>query len=84
MCVTYGKLLSVLNKGRSAILSLFNGLDLLSSENVTKKSNMDDSVIYLPGFPSISNLKLHSILVTLKLIKKIKTDLDFPKPSSPG
>ena len=81
--MTYGKLLSVLNKGRPAILSLFNSPDLLSSENVTKKSNMDDSVIYLPGFSSISNLKLHSVLVRLNLIKKLKTGLDLPKPFSP-
>ena len=44
---------------------------------------MDDSVIYLPALPCIPNLILHNILVTSKLIKKLITDLDLPKRSSP-
>ena len=52
---------SVLNKGKSAIPPLFNGLELLSSasdkaelcgENFSKNSNLDDSGISLPVFPS--------------------------------
>ena len=54
---------SVLNKGKSAIPPLFNGLEVLSSasdkaklfaENFSKNSNLDDSVISLPVFPSKS------------------------------
>ena len=61
---------SVLNKGKSAIPRLFNRPELLSSafdkaklfaENFSKNSNLDDSVISLPGFPSRTNLKLHNI-----------------------
>ena len=62
---------SVLNKGKSAIPSLFNGLEVLSSasykaklfaENSSKNSNLDDSSISLPVFPLRSNLKLRNIL----------------------
>ena len=58
---------SVLNKGKSAIPPLFNSLEVLSSasdkaklfaENFSKNSNLDDSAISLPVFPSRSNLKL--------------------------
>ena len=59
---------SVLNKGKSAIPPLFNGPEVLSSasdkaklfaENFSKNSNLDDSGIPLPVFPSRTNLKLH-------------------------
>ena len=58
---------SVLNKGKSAIPPVFNGPDVLSSasdkaklfaENVSLNSNLDDSGISLPVFPSRTNLKL--------------------------
>ena len=58
---------SVLNKCKSAILSLCNGLEVLSSasdkaklfaENFSMNSNLDDSGISLPVFPSRTNLKL--------------------------
>ena len=61
---------SVLNKGKSAISSLFNGLKVLSSasdkaklfaEVFSKKSNLDDSAISLPVFPRRTNLKLCTI-----------------------
>ena len=62
---------SVLNKDKSAIPSLFNHPDVLSSpsdkaklfaENFSKNSNLDDSGISLPVFPSRTNLKLHNFL----------------------
>ena len=65
---------SVLNKSKSAIPPLFNGPRVLSSashkaklfaENFLKNSNLDDSGMPLPGFPSRTNLKLHIISVTL-------------------
>ena len=64
---------SVLNKGKSVILPLFNGSEVLSSasdkakllaENFYVNSNLDDSGIFLPVFPSRTNLKLHNISVT--------------------
>ena len=64
---------SVLNKGKSAIPPLFNGSEVLSfasdkaklfAENFSKNSNLDDSGISLPVFPSRTNLKLHNISIT--------------------
>ena len=61
---------SVLSKGRSAIPPLFNGPEVLSSasdkaklfaENFSLNSNLDDSGVSLPVFPSRTNLKLHNI-----------------------
>ena len=52
---------------------LFNGPELLSSasdkakilpKNFSKNSNLDDSGISLPVFPSRANLKLHNISIT--------------------
>ena len=81
---------SVLNKGKSAIPPLFNNLKVLSSvsgkaklfpENFSKNSNLDDSSISLLVFPSRTNLKLHNISVTPKMIKKAITNHDSSKMS---
>ena len=70
---------SVLNKGKSVIPALFNGLVVLSfvsekatlfSKNFSKKSNLDDSSISLPVFPSRANVKLHNISIIPKMVKK--------------
>ena len=77
---------SVLNKGKSAIPPLFNGPEVLSSasdkaklfpENFSKNSNLDDSGISLPVFPSRNNLKLNNISVTPKMVKKVIMNLDL-------
>ena len=84
---------SVLNKGKSAILPLFNGPEVLSSasdkaklfaENISKNSNLDDSGISLPVFPSRTNLKLHNISVTPQMVKKVITNLDLSNASGPA
>ena len=63
---------------RNVALSLFNDLEVLSSasdkaklfpENFSKNSNLNDSGIFLPVFPSRTNLKLHTISVTSKMVK---------------
>ena len=81
---------SVLNKGKSAIPPLFNGPEVLSSasdkarlfaKNFSKNSNLDDSGISLPVFPSRTNLKLHNISITPKMVKKVITTLDSSKAS---
>ena len=81
---------SVLNKGKSAIPPLLNDPKLLSSasdkaklfaENFSKNSNLDDSGISLPVFPYRTNLKLHNISVTLKMVKKVITNFDLSKTS---
>ena len=64
---------SVLNKGKSAIPPLFNGPEVLSSasdkvklfaKNFSKNSNLDDSGMSLPVFPSRTILKLQNIFIT--------------------
>ena len=89
--VTFGYNI-VLNKGKSAIPSLFNSPEVLSStsnkaklfaKNFFKNSNLDDSGIYLPVFPSRTNLRLHNISVTPKMVKKVITNLDLLKAFGP-
>ena len=84
---------SVLNKGKSAIPPLFNGPKVLSyasdkaklfPKNFSKTSNLDDSGISLLVFPSRTNLKLHNVSITSKMVKKAITNLDSSKPSDPG
>ena len=81
---------SVLNKVKSAIPSIFNGAEVLSSvsdkakqfaEKFSKNYNLDESRIYLPVSPSRTNLKLHNISVTPKMVKKVITNLDLSKAS---
>ena len=55
----------------------------LFAENFSKNSNLDDSSISLPVFPSRTNLKLHNISVTTKMVKKAVTNLDLSKASGP-
>ena len=66
--------------------SLFHGPEVLSSASgkaklFAKNSNLDDSGISLPVFPSITNLKLHNISLTPKMVKKVKINLDASKVS---
>ena len=44
-------------------------------------SNLDDSGISLPVFPSRTNMKLHNISVTPKMVKKVIKNLDLSKAS---
>ena len=77
---------SVLNKGKSAIPPLFNGPEVLSSasdkaklfaENFSLNSNLDDSGVSLPVFPSRTNFKLHNISITPKMVRKVVMNLDL-------
>ena len=72
---------------------LFNNLEVLCSgsdrvklfaENFSKGSNLDDSGISLPVFPSRTNLKLHHISVTPKMVKKVIMYLDLSKVNGPN
>ena len=83
---------SVLSKGKSAIPPLLNGLEVLSSasdkaklfaKNFSKNSNPDDSGISLLIFASRTNVKLHNISVTPKIVKKVITNLDSSKVPGP-
>ena len=51
----------------------------LFAENFSKNSNLDDSGISLPVFPSRTNLKLHNISVTLKMVNKVTMNLDLSR-----
>ena len=53
------------------------------AKNFSKNFNLDDSGISLPAFPSRTNLKLHNISVTPKMVKKVIMNLDLSKASSP-
>ena len=46
-----------------------------------KNSNHQDSGISLPVFPSRTNLKLHNVSITLKMAKKVITNLESSKTS---
>ena len=55
----------------------------LLAENFSKNSNLDESGISLPVFPSRTNLKLHNISVSPKMVKKVIMNLDLSKASGP-
>ena len=56
----------------------------LFAKNISVNSNLDDSGISLPVFPSRTNLKVHSISVTPKMGRKVIMNLDLSKASGPG
>ena len=54
------------------------------AKNFSNNYNLDDSGISLPVSPSRTNLKLHNISVTLKIIKKPgQMNLESSKGSGP-
>ena len=55
----------------------------LFAENFSRNSNLDDSGISLPVFPSRTNLKLHNISVTPKMVRKVATNLDLSTATGP-
>ena len=55
----------------------------LFPDNFSKNSNLDDSGISLPVFPSGTNQKLHNISVPPKMVKKVIMNLDLSKVSDP-
>ena len=65
------------------VLSSASNKAKLFAKNFSKNSNLDDAGISLPAFPSRTNLKLHNISVTPKMVKKIITNLDLSKASGP-
>ena len=77
---------NLLHKGRTAIPPLFKGQEVLSSGSdktklfpkiFSKNSNLEDSGISLPAFPTRTNLKQHNISVTATLVKKFTMNLDL-------
>ena len=76
---------SVINKGKSVIPTLSSASDKAKSfaENFSKNSYLDDSHIFLPVFPSRTNLKLHNTSITPKMVKKVIVNLDLSNTSGP-
>ena len=69
-----------------------NGLEVMFSasdkgklfaENFSLNSNLDDLGVSLPVFPSRTDLKLHNISVTPKMVRKVVMNLDLSKASGP-
>ena len=56
----------------------------LFAENFSLNSNLDDSGVSLPVFPSRTNLKLHNISITPKMVRKVVMNLDLSKTSGPN
>ena len=63
------------------MLSSASNKPKLFAKNFSKNSILDDSGISLPVFPSRTNLKLHHIYVTPKMVKNVITNLDSSKAS---
>ena len=55
----------------------------LFAKSISKNSNLDDSGISVPVFPTRTNLKLHNVFVTPRIVKKVIKNLDLSKASGP-
>ena len=89
--VTFGELLIVFSTKVNLLCVLYSTarrccLLHLIKQNCLLKTflrTLDDPGIYLPVFPSRTNLKLHNISVSPKVVKKVLMNLDFSKASGP-
>ena len=72
------KFINVLNRDSSA-----SDKAKLFAKNFSNNSNLDDLGICLLVSPSRTNLKLHNISVTPKMVKKVITNIEFLKASDP-
>ena len=70
---------SILNRGKSAILYLFNGPEVLTSASdkvklfaqlFSKNSNLDDPGHELPSFNCRTDITLSNMVITLKMAEK--------------
>ena len=55
----------------------------LFAKSFSKNSSLDGSGIFLPVFASRTNLKLHNISITPKMVTKVIVNLDSSKASVP-
>ena len=55
----------------------------LFTKTFSRNFNLDDSGISLPVLPSRTNLKLHNISITPKMVKNVIMNLDLSKASGP-
>ena len=63
------------------VLSSASDKAKLFAENFCKNSNLDDSGISILAIPARTNLKLHNISITLKMVQKVIMNLDMSKAS---
>ena len=70
------------DSGPGVLPSAFDKAKLFA-KNFSKNFSIDDLGVSLPAFPSITNLKLHNISVTPKILEKVVTNLDSLKVSGP-
>ena len=75
--------LSIVSSTKVNLLSSASDRAKLFTENFSKNFNLNDSGTCLPVFPSRTNLKLHNISVTSKMVKKVIMNLDLSKASGP-
>ena len=89
--VTFGELLIVFSTEVNLLYVLYSIarscclLHLIKQnclQNFSKNSNLDESGISLPVFPSRTNLKMHNISVSPKMVKKVM-NLDLSEASCP-
>ena len=65
------------------MLSSASDIAKFLAKNFSKNSNLYDSGISLPIFPSRTNLKLHNISIIAKMVRKVIVNLDSSKASGP-
>ena len=65
------------------MLSSASGKGKLFAEKFSLNSNLDDLGVSLPAFLSRTNLKLHNISVTPKMVRKVVMNHDLSKASGP-
>ena len=66
----------------SLLLSSASDKPKLFAKNISKDFNLDYLSIFLPVFPSRTNLKLHNVSVSPKMVEKVMTNLDSSKTPS--
>ena len=82
---TFGELLIVFSTKLICYILYSSASDItkLFTKNFSKNPNFDDSEISLPIFPSRTNLKLHHVFVTGKVVKRVIMNLASSKVSGP-
>ena len=91
--MTFGVLLIVFSTKVNLFSLLYSTAQRCCALHLTKQNcllktfvrtlNLDDSGIALPVFPYRTNLKLHNIDVTPKMVKKVIIYIDLSKASAP-
>ena len=79
-CLTYFRKLAL--KSVSLTFKFVTGSKTIAN-NFFNNSDLHDSGISLQVFPSRTNLKLYSISITPKMVKKVTANLDSSKASGP-